>query len=148
VLCSGVRVELVFCVCCLCLFYGGGAAHLCTPPLPRLARFLRCLSLRRVPCSTSARHAGTPAPGQGKGRDTAVWARVLWPNQARRRSCFAASRPTRRLASYDLLGYLWRLRHSVGLSPLAAFERRVVKKHTKGFGGHKLVAAFMRILGF
>ena len=33
-------------------------------------------------------------------------------------------------------------------SPLAAFGRRVVKKHTKGFGGHKLVAALVRILGF
>ena len=41
-----------------------------------------------------------------------------------------------------------RLRYSVGLSPLAAFGRRVVKKHTKGFGGHKLVAALVRILGF
>ena len=70
---------------------------------------------------------------------TAFWARVLWPNQAR-----GSLDPTRRLASYDLL---LRLRHSVGLSPLAAFERRVVKKHTKGFTGHKLVAAFVRILG-
>ena len=48
----------------------------------------------------------------------------------------------RRLASYDLL---LRLRHSVGLSPLAAFERRIVKKHTEGFTGHKLVAAFVRM---
>ena len=88
--------------------------------------------------------SGTPAcaarekTGKAANRHiTAFWARVLWPNQAR-----GSLDPTRRLASYDLL---LRLRHSVGLSPLAAFERRIVKKHTTG---HKLVAAFVRILGF
>ena len=72
-----MRVELVFCVCCLCLFYGGGAAYLCTPPLPRLARFLRCISLHfpclslpfaMFPAALAPGMPGTPAPGKKQGK--------------------------------------------------------------------------------
>jgi hypothetical protein len=72
-----VRVELVFCVCCLCLFCGGGAAHLCTPPLPRLARFLWCISLHfpclslpfaMFPAALAPGMPGTPAPGKKQGK--------------------------------------------------------------------------------
>ena len=67
-------------------------------------------AFRHVPCSTSARHAWPTCTwekaGKAANRHTAVWVRVLWPNQACRRPCFAASRPTRRLASYDLRSYL------------------------------------------
>jgi hypothetical protein len=91
---------------------GGGAAHLCYPSIAKTCEVsaVHFAAFRRVPCSTSARHAWHTCPWEKAGKAAnshrAVWARVLWPYQARRRSCFAASRPTRRLASYDLRSYL------------------------------------------